>query len=411
MAFEHSKIDDGLNVVTYEMPHVNSISISIIVNTGSRYELPNELGISHFLEHLAFKGTNARSAKDIAMEFDAIGGYFNAYTSRENTVYYVKILKQHFEKALIVLADILQNSLFKQNDIDKELNVITQEINEMQDSAEDLAAEKFYTIAYPNQSLGRSILGDLDVIKNLTKTDFDHYLSKHYTQNNIVISVAGHLRHNNVILLIKKLFKLKSQATKFKFEKANYAGGQHFIRKDLEQTTIAYGFESMPYTDITKFYHAQLLSVILGGGLSSRLFQKVREDLGLAYSIGAYQNSFSDTGVLNIHASCEHEKAELLIQTINNEIYDLQNKISSLELDVAKSQIEASIFMAEERPEYKSEEVGKSFAIFGEYSSNQEIINIIKNANVADILKISAKILRSRPTLITVGTNEINYNI
>ncbi|MGC0372084.1 MAG: hypothetical protein DGJ47_000789, partial [Rickettsiaceae bacterium] len=321
MSFSHSKTSSGIDVVTYEMPHVNSVSINIITKVGSRYESKTESGISHFLEHMAFKGTKNHSALEIAKEFDAIGGHFNAYTSRENTVYFTKVLHQHCQKALEMLADILQNSIFDRQEIKRELEVIKQEIAEVQDSPDDLVYEKFYQIAYPDQSLGRSILGTFENIKKFTDVDFKNYIAKHYTPENIVISIAGNVQHKAATLMIEQLFAELSSSTKTKpiYEQSNYVGGEFFIEKKLEQTNIAMGFEAPSYQKLENFYHAQILSIIFGGGLSSRLFQKIREELGLAYSVGSWQNSFSDSGILSIYASCEHARAQELIANIHNE--------------------------------------------------------------------------------------------
>ena len=187
MSFFQSKTSNGINVVTYSMEHVNSITINVIVKVGSRYESEEESGISHFLEHMAFKGTKNRTATDIAIEFDTIGGHFNAYTSRENTVYYAKVLSQHGKQAMTILADILQNSVFNSDEITKEFSVISQEIAEVKDNPDDLVYEKFYTLAYPNQSMGRSILGSIENIASFDKSTFTKYMSKHYHANNIVI--------------------------------------------------------------------------------------------------------------------------------------------------------------------------------------------------------------------------------
>jgi len=206
MSFQNSKLANGINVVTFNMPYVNSVSINIIVKVGSRYESEQESGISHFLEHMAFKGTKTRSAEKIAEEFDMIGGYFNAYTSREQTVYYSKVLNENFDKAIEILADILQNSLFAQVDIDKELNIIMQEMAGVNDNPDDLVYEKFYSLAFPNQSIGKSILGDAENLAKFRKQNFMSFLEKHYTSENIYISVAGNIEHEKVINFVEKYF-------------------------------------------------------------------------------------------------------------------------------------------------------------------------------------------------------------
>lgn len=403
MTFQQSKTSKGLNIVTFSMPHVNSVSINIIVKAGSRHELSDENGISHFLEHMAFKGTSERSAIEIAKEFDTIGGHFNAYTSRENTVYYTKILHRHTRQALSILADILQNSLFNEDEIKKELDVITQEIAEVKDNPDDLAYEKLYELAYTDHPLGKSILGTVDTISAFDKNSFQNYINKHYTNENIIISIAGNIDHDEAVKLVEELFRSFQNNTERQYEKAEYKGGYYLHQKDLEQTTIALGFEGVSYYDIESFYHTQILSLILGGGLSSRLFQKIREDLGLAYSVGSWLNSYSDSGIFSIYAATEHTKIDDLLINVKNEISKIQSNITEEELIRAKSQIEANIYMAGEKSEYKSEEIGKNFSLFGKYFSDGEIMHIINATQISDLYKCSRKIFSSKPVLSIVG--------
>ncbi len=404
MSFLQSKTSNGINVVTYSMEHVNSVTINVIVKVGSRYESEQESGISHFLEHMAFKGTSNRTATEIAIEFDTIGGHFNAYTSRENTVYYTKVLSQHTKQAMTILADILQNSVFSSDEITKEFNVISQEIAEVKDNPDDLVYEKFYKLAYPNQPLGRSILGTVENIAKFDKPAFTSYMSKHYTANNIVISIAGKINHDDAVHLVEQLFSSFSESEKRSCMTAQYKGGIEIIEKDLEQTTIALGFEGVSYSNIETFYHAQILSIIFGGGLSSRLFQKIREELGLAYSIGSWLNSYSDSGIFSIHAATDHSNVESVLDNINNEIDKIRISISEEELIRAKSQIESNIYMAEERPEYKSEEIGKNFSIFGKYFTVKEVMKIINSTQNNDLVKSAEKIFSSQPTLSIIGS-------
>ena len=404
MSFFQSKTSNGINVVTYSMEHVNSITINVIVKVGSRDETEEESGVSHFLEHMAFKGTKNRTATDIAIEFDTIGGHFNAYTSRENTVYYAKVLSQHGKQAMTILADILQNSVFNSDEITKEFSVISQEIAEVKDNPDDLVYEKFYTLAYPNQSLGRSILGSIENIAKFDKSTFTNYMSKHYHANNIVISIAGKINHINAVHLVEELFSLFSESTYRDAQSSNYQGGTEIIQKDLEQTTIALGFEGVSYANLETFYHAQILSIIFGGGLSSRLFQKIREELGLAYTIGSFMNSYSDSGIFSVYAATDHNNVENLLNNINNETDKICTNISAEELVRAKSQIESNIYMAEEKPEYKSEEVGKNFSLFGKYFSTNEIMGIINSTQTSDLTKSAKKIFSSRPTLSIIGS-------
>ncbi|GAB4165211.1 MAG: pitrilysin family protein [Rickettsiaceae bacterium] len=412
MSFQQSKTSNGLNVVTYEMPHVNSVAINIIVKVGSRYEAPEEAGISHFLEHMAFKGTSNRTALQIAQEFDSIGGHFNAYTSRENTVYYAKVLSQHSRQALEILADILQNSLFSADEITREFGVISQEIAEVSDNPDDLVYEKFYSLAYAGHPLGRSILGTVDSISKFGTASFQNYIHKHYTTDNIVVSVAGKINHNQAVKMVEELFSLlPANGRRSEYLKAEYVGGYQLVEKELEQTTIALGFEGVSYSNIELFYHAQILSIIFGGGLSSRLFQRIREELGLAYSVGSFLNSYSDSGVFSIYAATEHSKVDSLLRNINAEINKICENISESELIRAKSQVESNIYMAEEKPEYKSEEVGKNFSLFGQYFAAEEVMSIVSSTTVLDLLRTTEGLFASKPTLAIVGLPKLDIDI
>jgi predicted Zn-dependent peptidase len=407
MSFNSSKLSNGLNVVTYSMPYVNSVAINIIIKVGSRYETVGESGISHFLEHMAFKGTKKRNAIDIAKEFDSIGGHFNAYTSREQTVYYTKVLRSHTDQALEILSDILLNSVFNEKDIKKEFNVISQEIAAGKDSPDDLAYEKFYELAYGDHPLGRSILGTKKNIANFDKTSFQQYMAKHYHAGNIFISIAGKIEHSEAIALSEKLFSKIPPAKENTYMPAKYIGGFALQKKKLEQTTVLLGFESTSYHNLKEFYHVQILSIIFGEGLSSRLFQNIREKLGLAYSVGSWISAFSDSGVFNISAATDHDNLYILLENIMLEINKIQADITEEELERAKAQIESNIYMAEERPEYKSEEIGKNFAFFGKFSSVQEVMQIVKNTSTLDLIQIAQKIFKTAPTLSVIGPKNI----
>ncbi len=401
--FAVSTLPNGLTVLTYNMPHVQSVAINLIVMVGSRYETISEMGISHFLEHMAFKGTETRTARDIAEEFDAIGGHFNAYTSREQTVYYAKTLKSDCYNAMEILADIIQNSAFKQEDIEKEHQVILQEIAGVYDNPDELVYEKFYEVAYQNQPLGRSILGDKKTIAKFNGDSFSAYLAKHYNAGNMYLSVAGNVQHDEILSYAAKLFSSLKNEKRDTFAKAQYFGGCNAITKDLEQTNIVLGFESVPYSNTQQFYHAQMMSLILGGGISSRLFQQIRENLGLAYSVGAYNSAYYDSGLFSIFVSTNHDKVKLLADSLIIEIKKLVDNVEDAELERAKAQVKASIYMAEEKSSYKSEEIGKNFAIFGKYMPLNEIMSDISATSKNDIIKMARQVFASKPTVSIAG--------
>ncbi|MDR0296889.1 MAG: insulinase family protein [Rickettsia sp.] len=407
MTFNSSKLNNGLTVVTYHMPNINFVAINLIVNVDSRYEQPSEIGISHFLEHMAFKGTTTRTAKQIAEEFDSIGGQFNAYTGHEQTVYYSKILSEECYTALEILADIIQNSVFSEEEIAKEYQVILQEIACVQDNPDELIHEKFYSSAYENQALGRSILGTYDSLAKFAQEHFSNYIDKHYNAGNIYLSVAGNIEHQKVVEFAEKLFCSLKDKPNNHFEKARYMGGHSFITKALEQTTLVLGFESVPYFNIQQLYHTQALSLILGNGMSSRLFQQIRENLGLAYSIGSYNSSHYDSGIFGIYVSTSHDKLPFLAEQLVSEINKISIDIKDSEIDRAKIQLKTSIYIAQEDSSYKSEEIGKNFAVFGKYLPIEETIEYIMNITSRDIINIANKIFISKPTLSIIGPNPL----
>lgn len=410
MTFNSSKLANGLTILTYNMPNVNSVAINLIVNVGSRYEEADEIGISHFLEHMAFKGTKTRSAKQIAEEFDAIGGNFNAYTGYEQTIYYAKILYENCYKALEILADIIQNSVFSSSEIAKEYQVILQEIAHTQDNPDELIYEKFYESAYSNQALGRPILGNAESLAKFNSDSFNNYIDKYYHAENIYLSIAGNISHEQAVQYAENLFSSLKNKPRKTFDKAFYTGGHSFITKELEQTTLLLGFESVPYLNIEQLYHAQLLSLILGCGMSSRLFQQIRENQGLAYSIGSYNSSYYDSGIFNIYASTNHDNLTLLTAELVKQIKKISIDLKESEIVRAKIQLKTSIYMAQEKSSYKSEEIGKNFAIFGKYLPIEQIITHIMNITGQDIINIALKIFATKPTLSIIGPNPLTIN-
>jgi len=411
MTFRATKLKNGFHVLTYEMKGAESVAINLIARVGSRFELEAESGISHFLEHMAFKGTKNRTAKKIAEEFDAIGGQFNAYTSREQTVYYAKVLPENIDTATEIIADIIQNSLFTKEDIAKEYNVICQEIASTLDSPDDLAFEKLSSVAFSDQPIGRSILGTSETIAKFSTSDMQAYVAKHHHADNMFLSAAGKVNHDDVVKMAEEYFSFATGNAAI-FEPAKYTGGVSLISKELEQSNILIGFESVAYLDVERFYHTQILSLILGGGISSRLFQHIREDLGLAYSVGAFNSSYKDTGLFGVYAGTSHENLAKASEALCAEINKICESVNQEELDRAKAQIRASIIMAEEKSSYKSEEIGKHFSIFGKYEGPEVVLGYVNKTTKEDVLAAAKRIFRSKPSLSVVGAdaNTVSYD-
>ncbi len=385
------------------MKDVETVSVGVFVNTGSRNEIPAINGISHFLEHMAFKGTAKRSAKQIAEEFEGIGGRINAYTSKEKTVYYAKVLKKHAEFAVEFLADILQNSTFDKVELEKERGVILQEIAMTNDTPDDIVFDYFQETAYPDQPLGRSILGPVKNIKKFSREHFSDYIGKQYNYKNMAVVAAGNIKEKDLVKWVKKYFtSLGTNEIKL-CEAPKYRGGDFRKEKKLEQINLVMGFKGLSYLD-PNYYAAQILAMILGGGMSSRLFQEVREQRGLAYSIYAFNHSHFDAGIFGIYAGTTPEKTNELISATSGEIKKICEKISDKELQRVRTQFEAGLLMAKESTSTRMQRLGGEILSHGRLIPDQEVMKKVLAVKKADVTKLAEKIFAgSKMTFAAIG--------
>jgi predicted Zn-dependent peptidase len=396
-------LPNGLRVATDEMKDVETVSVGVFVNTGSRNEIPEINGISHFLEHMAFKGTAKRNAKQIAEEFEGIGGRINAYTSKEKTVYYAKVLKKHAEFAVEFLADILQNSTFDKVELEKERGVILQEIAMTNDTPDDIIFDYFQETAYPQQALGRSILGPVKNIKKFSRETFSDYIGKQYNYKNMAVVAAGAIKESDLVKWSKKYFnQLGSNEIKAP-QAGKYHGGDFRKEKKLEQINLVMGFKGLSYLD-PNYYTAQILAMILGGGMSSRLFQEVREQRGLAYSIYAFNHSHCDSGIFGIYAGTTPEKTNELISATSSEIKKICEKISDKELQRVRTQFEAGLLMAKESTSTRMQRLGGEILSHDRLISDQEVLKKVLAVKKADVAKLAEKIFGgSKMTFAAIG--------
>jgi len=396
-------LPNKLRVAVDEMKDVETVSVGVFVNTGSRNEIPAINGISHFLEHMAFKGTKKRSAKQIAEEFEGIGGRINAYTSKEKTVYYAKVLKKHAEFAVEFLADILQNSTFDKIELEKERGVILQEIAMTNDTPDDIVFDYFQETAYPKQALGRSILGPVKNIKKFGRDDFVNYIDAQYNYQNMAVVAAGNVKESDIVKWTKKYFtKLGDNKIK-DCEPAKYKGGDFRKEKKLEQINLVMGFDGFSYMH-KDYYTSQILAMILGGGMSSRLFQEVREKRGLAYSIYAFNYAHNDSGVFGIYAGTTPEKTNELISATCDEVKKICTKVLDKELERVRNQFEASLLMAKESTSSRMQKLGSDIFIHNRIISDAEIMEKISAVKKSDITKMAEKIFSSsKPTFAAIG--------
>ncbi len=396
-------LKNGLRVATDEMKEVETVSVGVFVNTGSRNETPEINGISHFLEHMAFKGTKTRSARQIAEEFEGIGGRINAYTSKDKTVYYVKVLKQHAEFAVEFLADILQNSAFDTVELEKERGVILQEIAMTNDTPDDIIFDYFQETAYPKQALGRSILGPVKNIKKFGRDHFVDYIAKQYNYSNITLVAAGAIKEKDLVKYAEKYFVSLGTAKIKPLEEAKYLGGDFRKEKKLEQINLVMGFKGLSALHKDN-YTAQILAMILGGGMSSRLFQEVRENRGLAYSIYAFNSTYLDSGIFGIYAGTTPEKTNELLTTTCKEILKICEKITDKELQRVRTQYEASLLMSKESTNSRSQRLGSDILSFNRAIPDKEILDKVCAVKKSDVTKLAEKIfIGSKPTFAAIG--------
>ncbi|WDM85244.1 insulinase family protein [Ehrlichia sp. JZT12] len=409
-----TQLSNNFTVITDTMPHVESVSINIWVNVGSRYENANTAGISHFLEHMAFKGTKTRTAFDIAQIFDDIGGNFNAHTDREHTVYHVKTLKRDIKIAIEVLADIILNSQFPQEEIDREKGVVLQEIYQTNDSPTSIIFDKYIEAAYPNQIFGKSILGTPESVNGLSKGDLHTYMNEYYHASNMLLSVAGNITHQEVIDLVSQYFSQikKSEHHKSANQSIYYSGEYREIR-NLEQVHLVIGFPSVSYKD-DKFYTIQILDSILGNGMSSRLFQKVREQLGLVYSISSFNSSYSDNGIFSIYAATDKNNLTQLLTTIASEVKSITTNLQENEITRAKGKLTSEILMSRESTTARAESLGYYYSHYNRYIPKEELLQKISEITIEDIQDCINSLLGSnnKITLAAIGQIETlpSYN-
>ncbi|MEM9329863.1 MAG: pitrilysin family protein [Pseudomonadota bacterium] len=406
MSVNVSKLNNGMTVVTESMPHLESAALGVWVKAGSRNERENQHGIAHLLEHMAFKGTKTRTALQIAEEIENVGGELNAATSVETTAYYARVLKPEVGHAADILYDILANSIFDERELAREKHVILQEIGAAMDSPDDLVFDHFQSSAFGNQPIGRPILGTPETLKSFTSEEIRKYLDGNYTGPNMVLSAAGAVDHDALVKQAEESFgTLRGEATE-EAVPAEYIGGEEMLEDDLQEVQVILGFEGRAY-HVRDFYASQLLAMILGGGMSSRLFQEVREKHGLCYSVSSFHWGFSDTGVFGVHAATGPEDLRELIDVIVGELQRASEDIVQEELDRARAQIRSGLLMAMESPASRAGQVARQILLFGRQIPNAELMERLDALSVERIKDLAGRIFHeSAPTLTAVGPVE-----
>lgn len=398
-----TKLNNGLTIISETMPGLESSTIGVWVDAGARHETPARHGISHMLEHMAFKGTRRRSALRIAEEIEAVGGHLNAHTSHESTAYYARVLKSDVPLALDILADILQHSTFDGDELERERDVIVQEIGQALDTPDDLVFDEMMTAAYAEQPVGRPILGTIDTVTSFNRDMLSAYLGEHYRAPGMVLAAAGAVDHDRLVALAGEAFDGLRTDLPEGYEPARFTGGDRRKDEDLEQVHLTLAFEGVPYHD-PDYYTAQVFSGVLGGGMSSRLFQEVREKRGLAYSVFAFHWPFADTGILGVYAGTSPGKAGELVPLLAHEINRLSADANEEETARARAQAKAGLLMSLESSSARAEQIARQHMIFGRILSTDEIVAQIDAVDAAAVRRFVRRVLDGpKPAIAAVG--------
>lgn len=385
-------LPNGLRVVSVQMPHLESAAIGVWVNIGARDEAPQMHGISHLLEHMAFKGTRRRNAQQIAETIEAVGGHLNAYTSRENTAYFVRVLKQDAALAVDLLADILQESLFDPIELEREQDVVVQEIGQALDTPDDLVFDRLQEIIYPGQAIGRSILGTPESVGAMTPEILRGHMARNYRAQDMVLSAAGAVDHDALVDLAQEKFGGLGQALPRSLLHASYQGGDNRENKDLEQVHLVMALEGVSYDD-PDYYASQLFTTVLGGGMSSRLFQEIREKRGLCYSIYSFSSSFIDTGVAGIYAGTGPNRLGELVPVIIHELQALAGGVNADEVARAGTQLKAGLLMGMESPSALCEQMARHLMVHQRLIPKEELVAKIDSVDVTAVRRYAERLL------------------
>lgn len=391
MTVRLDQLENGLRVVTEHMPGVASAAVGIWVTAGGRHERVDQNGIAHFLEHMAFKGTTTRSARDIAEAIEDVGGYINAYTSRESTAYYARVLKDDLPLALELIADIVRNPAFDPNEIELERGVILQEIGQSVDTPDDVVFDWLQEVAFPDQPIGRTILGESANILRFTQADLSDFVGEHYGPDRMILAAAGAVDHDAVMTLARDLLGDGAPGRQpVEPAAADFHGGERREIKELEQAHFAMAFEGPDYRD-PSIHAAQIFATAFGGGMSSRLFQEIRENRGLCYAIFAQTGAYADTGLTTIYAGTSGEQIGELAQITMDELARSADDMSADEVNRARAQIRAGLLMGLESPSNRAERLARMVAIWDRVPGIEEVLERIDAVSVEDVRAHAAR--------------------
>ena len=400
--YRKSTLDNGLRIVSESIPYMSSVSLGIFVGTGSRSELPPEQGVSHFIEHLMFKGTQKRSARDIAEMVDDVGGQLNAATDRENTCYYIKVLPEHLGLGMDILSDMLLHSKFAESDVEKERQVVLEEISLYEDSPDELIHDLHMNSLWPGHALGRNILGTRETIGDMSRQTIVDYTMRHYVPDNVVIAAAGNLTHEQLVEQVRLYWDdVKGAYPRLTDSAPVFATGRLLQEKDIEQIHICLGTPGVAH-DSPEFYSSHVLNTILGGGVSSRLFQSIREEKGLAYSVCSYPSSFRDAGLLTIYTGVSPDNSLEVMEIIYSIIGDIQaNGVRADEMQRAKEQLKAGLMFSLESSSSRMSRLGRAEISAREYLSPEKLAAKVDGVSLQQLFELSQPLYRRDSTCFT----------
>ncbi|MEP1521531.1 pitrilysin family protein [Ascidiaceihabitans sp.] len=406
MSLQTHRLSNGFRIVTEHMPGLASTTVGIWVGAGARHEMPQQNGIAHFLEHMAFKGTDRRSALQIAEAIEDVGGYINAYTSREVTAYYARVLENDVPLALDVLADILLNPVFEDSEIEVERGVILQEIGQALDTPDDVIFDWLQEEAFPDQPMGRTILGPSERVSSFTRQDLSDFVGSHYGPEQMILSAAGAVDHNALVKLAESLFGHLKPTPKFNVAPAKFIGGETRQIKPLEQAHFALGFESPGYR-ADDIYVAQIYASALGGGMSSRLFQEIREKRGLCYTIFAQAGAYADTGMMTVYAGTSGDEVADLASITIDEMKRAAEDMSPAEVARARAQMKAGLLMGLESSSNRAERLARLVQIWDRVPPLEETVSMIDAVTTGDVRAFAeAMAATATPALALYGPVE-----
>ena len=395
-------LPSGLAIVTDATPHLKTAAVGVFVAAGSRHESASEHGLSHLLEHMAFKGTRRRNARDIAEAIEGVGGDLNAETAVERTGYFARVMGADVGLALDVIGDILTDSQFDSDELEREKNVIVQEIGAVEDTPDDLVFDLFTAAAWPDQAIGRPILGTREGVGAFNRDAIGLYLRGHYRAPAMTVAAAGAVEHDVVVSLTESGLERLSSVPSAPQAPADYRGGEARLRKRLEQTHIVVGFEGRPVGAPDRDA-AQVFAAAAGAGMSSRLFQEVREKRGLAYSIYSFHWDYSDTGLFGFYAGSAGRDAGEVVAASLDCLAEAAHGLSEAEIRRAKAQMTVSLVAALESPGARAQQLARQMQVYGRPLPVEEMVARVEAISVDEVRKTGAAMLRSAPTVAAIG--------